>query len=197
VLNGVGSLAYTGRSILISQPETGALITEYTLSGRAYRTIGRLRQTGHEDDRDLHLALNVGMPLAIPGGGFYFVFLSGVPMYRKYTQDGQFLYSRHVEGPELDPLLRAMPTTWPRRAVQPGGELPLVLPCIRTAAAVDPDGGLWVALVQPHTYVYDSSGDKVRTVQFRGTSVFAPSSLFFDGRSRLLATPGCYEFTVR
>ena len=196
VLSGVGSLDYTGRSILISQPETGALITEYTLSGRAYRTIGRLRQTGHEDDRDLHLALNAGMPLAIPGGGFYYVFLTGVPMFLKYSQDGTFVYQRHIEGPNLDPLLRSMPTTWPRRAVQPGGELPLVPPYIRTAA-VDPDGGLWVALVQPYTYVYDSSGDKVRTVQFRGTSVFAPNSLFFEDRGRLLATPGCYEFTVR
>src|SRR5262249_42765534 len=33
VLGGIGSLQYTGRSILISQPDTGALINEYTLSG--------------------------------------------------------------------------------------------------------------------------------------------------------------------
>ena len=196
VLSGVGSLDYTGRSILISQPETGALITEYTLSGRAYRTIGRLRQTGHEDDRDLHLALNGGMPLAIPGGGFYFVFLTGVPMFVKYSQDGTFVYQRHVEGPEIDPLLRSMPTTWPRRTVQPGGDLPLVPPYIRTAA-VDADGGLWIALVPPYTYVYDSSGDKVRTVQFRGTTVFPPNSLSFERGGHLLVTPGCYEFTVR
>ena len=33
VLSGIGSLQYTGTSILMSQPETGALITEYTLDG--------------------------------------------------------------------------------------------------------------------------------------------------------------------
>jgi hypothetical protein len=33
VLNGIGSLQYTGTSILMSQPETGALITEYDLRG--------------------------------------------------------------------------------------------------------------------------------------------------------------------
>lgn len=196
VLNGVGSLDYTGRSILISQPETGALFTEYTLSGRPTRTFGRLRPTGHENDRDLHLALNAGMPLAAAGGGFYFVFLSGLPMFQKYSQDGQLLYARHIEGPELDPLVRTMPTKWPRRTVQPGGELPLVPPSVRTAA-VDPDGDLWIALVLPYVYAYDASGDKVRTVQLRGADVFAATSLSFDGAGRLLATPGCYEFTVR
>jgi hypothetical protein len=196
ILSGVGSLEYTGQSIVISQPETGTLFTEYTLSGRPHRTFGRLRPTGHENDRDLHMALNAGMPLAVPGGGFYFVFLSGVPMFQKYSQDGRLLYSRHIEGPELDPILRTMPTTWPRRAVEPGGELPLVPPYVRTAA-IDPDGGLWIALVVPYVYVYDSSGDKVRTVQLRGASTFAATSLSFDRTGRLLATPGCYEFTVR
>jgi hypothetical protein len=49
VLNGIGSLQYTGTSILMSQPETGALVTEYGLTGGATRTFGHLRRTGHED----------------------------------------------------------------------------------------------------------------------------------------------------
>lgn len=196
VLNGVGSLDYTGQSILISQPETGSLLTEYTLSGRAYRTIGRLRQSGHEAERDLHLALNAGIPLSISGGGFYFVFMAGIPAFRKYSRDGQLLFERHIEGPELDPLVRTMPTTWPRRKVEPGGELPLVLPLVRTAA-IDPDGHLWIALTLPYIYEYDSDGDKVRTVQLRGAGVIAPTSLFFASGGRLLVAPGCYEFTVR
>src|SRR4029077_8005064 len=51
VLNGIGSLQYTGTSILMSQPETGALIAEYALAGGVSRTFGYLRRTGHEDDR--------------------------------------------------------------------------------------------------------------------------------------------------
>src|SRR5207248_2775954 len=39
VLNGIGSLQYTGSSILLSQPETGALIAEYTLSRGVNRTL--------------------------------------------------------------------------------------------------------------------------------------------------------------
>ena len=71
VLNGIGSLQYTGRSILMSQPDTGGLITEYTLSGIPNRTIGNLRRTRHEDDREVHLALNSGIPLVDPSGGFF------------------------------------------------------------------------------------------------------------------------------
>ena len=42
-MSGIGSLQYTGTSILISQPDTGALITEYTLAGGVNRSIGTLR----------------------------------------------------------------------------------------------------------------------------------------------------------
>ena len=35
---------------------------------------GSLRATGQEDDREVHLALNSGIPLADPTGGFFFVF---------------------------------------------------------------------------------------------------------------------------
>ena len=66
VLNGIGSLQYTGASILMNQPETGALVTELTLDGTPIRTFGQLRPTGHEADRELHLALNVGLPLVDP-----------------------------------------------------------------------------------------------------------------------------------
>jgi hypothetical protein len=184
VLNGVGSLQFTDRAI--------------GLSGTPVRTIGALRATGQEPDRDVHLALNVGLPLAHPKGGFYFVFQSGVPMFRRYDARGTLLFERHVEGPELDGVLAAMPTSWPRSrsaddTKRPEGELPLMLPTVRTAA-VDRVGNLWVVLSVPYAYVYDAVGDKRRTVQFRGAGTIAPSSLFFTANGRLLVTPGCYEF---
>ena len=43
------------------------------------RSIGNLRRTGHEDDAEVHLALNSGIPLVDPTGGFYFVFQTGEP----------------------------------------------------------------------------------------------------------------------
>jgi len=192
VLNGIGSLQYTGTSILMSQPETGALITEYALNGGVNRTIGQLRRTGHEDHSEVHLALNSGIPLVDPGGGFYFVFQTGEPVFRKYDAAGQLVFERHVQGREIDQTIANLPTSWPRRKTDEG-ELPLVPPTIRTAA-VDRDGNLWIAFVVPYTYVYDRDGDKQRTVQFRAAGLITPSSLFFGTNGRVLVTPGLYEF---
>src|SRR5262249_43531543 len=107
VLSGIGSLQYTGSSILISQPETGTLVTEYDLAGRTIRTLGQLRSTGHEDDRDIHVALNSGIPLRTPDGGLWFVFQAGVPMFRRYDADGQLVFERRIEGREIDDTIGA------------------------------------------------------------------------------------------
>jgi hypothetical protein len=192
VINGIASIQYSGTNLLISHPESGALITEYSPGGVAQRGIGRLRDTGFEQDRDLHLALNVGLPVVDPTGGFYYVFIGGRPLFRKYDRAGALLFERHIEGVELDRYLSALPTRWPTRRVA-DREMPLVLPAVR-AAAVDGRGQLWISLSEPFTYVYDSGGDKVRTVQFSGAGAISPTSLFFTGDGRLLVTPGCYEF---
>jgi hypothetical protein len=191
-ISGVGSLQYTGSSILISQPDLGALISEYTLAGGVNRLIGTLRRTGHEDDDDLHLALNAGVPLIDPTGGFFFVFQTGEPVFRKYNQRGEFVYERRIQGRELDDFVANLPTTWPRRQVA-DGELPFVPPTIRTAG-VDRTGSLWVSLMVPYTYIFDADGDKIRSVQFRGAGILAPASLFFTRNGHILVTPGLYDF---
>jgi len=195
VLNGVGSIQFTGRSLFINQPETGALISELSLYGEPLRAFGELRATGQEADRDVHLALNSGFPLVDPAGGFYFVFSAGVPAFRKYDASGKLLFERHIEGAQLDEYVRTLPGTWPTRSNGDGDMLPYVPPAIR-AAAVDRAGRLWISLMQPFTYVYDGSGEKIRTVQFKGADVLAPNSLFFTNDGRVLVTPGCYEFRV-
>ena len=192
VLNGLGSLQYTGASILLSEPETGGLVSEYSVIGGVSRTFGNLRPTGHEDDRSLHLALNSGLPLVAPEGGFFFVFQTGEPIFRKYDDEGGLVFERHIEGRELDPIVSQLPTRWPERKAG-GGETPLVEPIVRTAA-VDPSGNLWISFVVPYTYVYDRDGDKIRTVQFRAAGIVSPASLFFGRKGRILVTPGLYEF---
>lgn len=194
-LSGIGTLQYTGRSVLISQPETGGLMTEYGLAGTPVRTIGRLRATGHEDDRELHLALNAGIPLKDAEGGYWFVFLAGEPAFSRFDRSGALVFHRRIQGRELDPLLAAMPDTWPRRAID-GNEVPLVSPTIRTAA-LDPSGRLWISFALPFTYVFDALGEKVRTVQFQAAGLSAPNSLAFAPGGRLLVAPGCFEFDVR
>jgi hypothetical protein len=191
-LNGIGSLHYTGDRLLISYPETGGLFTEFAPTGYPIRSIGQLRATGFEKDRDLHLAMNAGLPLADPTGGYFYVFLAGRPTFRKYDADGRLVFERHIEGRELDDYFETQPTTWPMRRVE-DRELPFVMPVVRTAA-VDRAGQLWVSLTLPYTLVYDAHGDKVRTVQFMGAGIVLPTSLFFTRTGRLLVTPGCYEF---
>jgi len=189
VLSGLGALEYTGQSVLISQPELGSLVVEYVPTGSPLRTFGELRQTGQENDPQVHAALNVGIVLRIPKGGYYFVFLSGVPVFRKYDPAGNLVFERHIEGLEIDPYIKRLPTSWPRKR----GEFPLVPAMIRTAA-VDSDGNLWVSLAAPYTYVYDASGDKRHTLQFRGAGIISPISFFFTRDRRIVITPGCYAF---
>lgn len=192
VLSGIGSVKYNGRTLLVSQPDTGALATEYSVTGQALRAFGELRPTGQERDHAVHVALNAGIAMSIPQGGYYFVFISGIPMFRKYDAQGRLVFERHVEGVELDQYVRGLPTTWPKRKVG-GDELPIVPAAVR-AAAVDPDGNLWISLAVPYTYVYDGNGDKKRTIQFAGAGVLPASGFFFTRDGRVLVTPGCYLF---
>ena len=196
VLSGVGSMAFTGKTFLISRPETGALMSELDNRGFVLRSVGTLRKTGFESDRDVHLAMNTGLPLPGPAGSIYFVFMAGVPMFRKYDAKGTLVFERHIEGPELDQDLQSLPTTWLRRDDGDGVRLPVITPLVRTAA-VDPSGRLWVSLVNPYTYVYAPNGDKLRTIQFRGAGPLSVTSLSFAKGDRVLVTPGLYEFSAR
>lgn len=195
ILNGAGAPDYTGDAVLVSEPESGWLFTRYATDGRVLGHIGTLRDTGQERDPDVHLALNTGIPLASPTGGYWFVFQAGVPMARRYDAAGTLLFERHLEGVELDPLLRARPTTWPRRRVGPDRELPIVAPLVN-AAAVDAGGQLYVALSVPYLYVLDVRGDKTRTLLLEGAGIVQPASLAFARNGDLLVTPGGYRFAV-
>ena len=194
MLNGTGSIQFSGPGLLVSHPESGALITTYTPAGYGTTTIGHPRPTGFEHDRELHLAMNAGFPLADPAGGYYYVFMAGRPSFQKYDASGSLVFERLLQGVELDALLAAQPTQWPQRRVQ-DREVPFVAPLIR-AAAVSPSGELWISLSIPYTYVYDAQGDKIRTLQFRAAGMLGPTSFGFTRRGTVLVTPGCYEFSV-
>lgn len=193
VLSGIAALEYTGTALFVSQPERGALVSEYGVDGTGVRSFGALRPTGQEGTPDVHLALNSGLVIANPAGGFYFVFLAGVPVFRKYDAAGTLLFERHVEGADLDPFLQSLPTTWTRRKTEEG-EMPLVLPSVYAAGA-DRHGNLWISLAVGSTYVYDAAGDRRRIVRFRAPGgPLQPTGLSFLREGRVLVTPGCYAF---
>ena len=195
VMNGAGSLAMAGESILIGEPDTGWLVSRYDIKGTLVQSFGHLRSTGHEQDADVHIGLNTGFPVPAADGGTWFVFQAGVPLIRKYDAEGRLQFERHIEGPELDPIIQALPLTWPRHRAGEDREMPLILPHVQ-AAAVAPDGSLWIALSIPFVYVFDASGEKTRVVQLEGAGTITPTSLAFTRDGRLLVTPGGYEFDV-
>ena len=194
VLNGIGSLQYTGTSIFLSQPENGSLVSEYSLAGAPIRGFGELRRTGHEEDPAVHVMLNAGVPLVDPLGGFFFVFQTGEPVFRKYDASGRLMFERRIQGRELDQFISRLPSLWPTRA-STSTELPFITPTIR-AAAVDASGHLWVSFTEPVTYEFDGDGDKIRAVQFRAAGPVSPNHMSFDDKGRMLVTPGLYVFNV-
>ena len=192
VLNGIAAARYTGVTVLVNQPEQGALVREYSVTGAVQRQVGLLRRTGFEAEPDIHFAYNAALPLPTQDGGMYVVFLAGPPAFRKYSAGGVLEFERVIQGRQLDPIVQGMPTIWPRRSVD-DVSYPLVRPTVRTAA-VDPQGRLWVALPTSHIYVFDTDGEKVRTLQLVGAGVITPNSLWFARDGRLLVTPGLYDF---
>jgi hypothetical protein len=195
VFTGIGALHFARDSFYVGYPFRGSLISEVDMKGLTVRQIGLQRPTGQESDPDLHLALNFGVVAADPTGGFYYVFQTGEPLFRRYDAAGHLVFERHIEGVEIDEKIRAIPNVWPRPGERAGNK-PFVEPMV-LAAAVDRSGRLWVSLQSGFTYVYDRRGDKIRTVQFDAGGVVSPASLFFTADGRLIVAPGCYEFPVK
>lgn len=192
---GLGPIALGRETIIAGGQQPGALMTELDRDGNGLRHIGQMRPTGHESDPLVHRALNAGIPLIASDGSFIWVFTTGAPLIRKYAADGTLLYERHVEGPELDGTIQSLPERYPTRAVN-GREYPAVVSTV-TAAGIDTGDRVWISLRVPFTYVYDRTGEKVRTVQFRGTEAMTPTSFFFTRAGTVLVTPGAFEFPAR
>ena len=195
VVNGIATARLLDDTILMNMPEHGGLVSEYSIAGTPLRTFGSLRATGHEQNQDVHLAMNAAVAVPSPDGHIYVVFLSGVPMFRKYTREGALVFERVVQSRQLDPHVLTIPTTWPLRTVD-GLTFPFVTPVVRTAA-VDRRGNLWIATLTSHVYVFDADGEKVGTYQLIGAGPLVPDSLWFTPEDRLLVSPGLYEFDVR
>lgn len=192
VLNGIASTRLLDDTLLFNLPEQGGLVSEYSLAGTAVRTFGALRPTGHEHNRDVHLAMNAALPVPAPDGHVYVVFLAGPPTFRKYARDGRLVFERAIQSRRLDPHVLTLPNEWPMRSVD-GLVYPLVMPMVR-AAAVDPAGRLWIATLTSHVYVYDADGEKVATYQLIGAGPLLPDMMWFAPDGRLLVSPGLYEF---
>lgn len=131
VVSGVGAMAFTGTTFLVNQPAWGAIVTEFDTAGTVLRHVGHLRLTGHEHDPELHQAFNVGLPVAEPTGGFFFVFQTGIPLFRKYLASGEVAVRAPHRGPGTGPRHSGAPDSLART---PGGHAAV-------PATDDSDGG--------------------------------------------------------
>ena len=141
--------------------------------GEPRRTFGQLRATGQEADPNVHLRAERGAaarsirPAASTS--------SSSPACRSSastTRRGRCCSSATSKARSSTTTCRRCRHGGRRGATDDGDVLPLVPPAVR-AAGVDRQGRLWIALMSPFTYVYDRSGDKIRTVQFRGADMLA------------------------
>lgn len=192
VLNGIASARLTGATVLMNMPEQGALVSEYSVAGTTGRSFGALRRTGHEDNQDVHLALNSAIALPTPDGDVVVVFLAGEPRFRRYGAEGTLRFERVIQARALDPIVMSLPDRWPMRTVD-DQTFPLVTPVVVTAA-IDPAGRLWVSTISARVFVFDADGEKVATYQLVGAGALTPTSMSFTRDGRLLVTPGLYEF---
>ena len=130
VLNGLAAIEYTGRSIFISQPENGALITEYAVDGQPRRSFGELRQDRARERPqrapraelrarrlESRRRLLFRLPLRRPA----------VPQVRRRTA-GSYSNGTSKTPSSIDSC-RSLPTTWKRQKTE-DGEIPLVLPSV-------------------------------------------------------------------
>ena len=96
-----------------------------------------------------------GSSSSIPEGGFYFVFVAGVPIFRKYdAARASLIFERHIEGIELDDYMRTPANDLAEAEQRRTERRHAVRPVVRAAAA-DASGRLWISLDVPYTYVYD------------------------------------------
>jgi peroxiredoxin len=102
--------------IYLGQPEKGSLITVYTGSGKRLRSFGQLKKFSeiygpkfsYKDDL-YRLGIN-RINLAIDKDGNTYVSFMLAPLIQKYNPEGQLLFERRLEGPEIDHLTRVLLT---------------------------------------------------------------------------------------
>ena len=111
-----------GLTFLVNRPEWGGLFTELDATGRSHSPDGHLRQIGPATDRDLHMAMNIGIPLVNPTADSFSSFR---PLFRcsgsTAAKDGWYS-SAISKAPNSTPAFwRSRPSGRSGRGLQTGG----------------------------------------------------------------------------
>ncbi|MBA3242225.1 MAG: hypothetical protein H0T60_13430 [Acidobacteria bacterium] len=180
-----GFAAGAGGEVFLGQPEKGNLVSVYSREGKALRSFGSLKKLSEVygpdfalDDEKWRNAINRVKLSIEPDGGVLVSFMLA-PFIQKYTREGELVFERRLEGPEVERLAEAV--------VSPGGGGNLTVTTdgfpehVMSLEAVSlPGGEINVILTDGSVYVADAEGNRVRVVRPRAEGRFTPEMI---GRS--------------
>lgn len=170
----MGFAAGTGGEIYLGQPENGALVSVYSREGKLLRSFGQLKLYSDlhgEPFKDQNEEFSNGINrvrLSVDKDGNILVSFMLVPLIQKYTRNGQLLFERRLEGPEIETLTRA-----------PGGHLSMSMDgftqeIIALEAVPLPHGEIEVVLTDRSVYVADQNGQRLRVLHPHVEANFTP-----------------------
>lgn len=175
----MGFAAGAGGEVYLGQPERGALVTVYSREGRVLRSFGKTKRLSEvygaeyaARDEQFRDAIN-RVRLTVDEDGSILVSFALAPILQKYTRQGELVFERQLEGPELDALKQEV------LADAGGGHLVMSLDgfperLMSLEAVALPGGEINVVLIDGSIYVADAEGRKVGIIRPRARQKFTP-----------------------
>jgi DNA-binding beta-propeller fold protein YncE len=175
----MGFAAGAGGEVYLGQPERGALVTVYSRDGRVLRSFGKTKTLsevyGTEQaarDEQFRNAIN-RVHLTVDADGSVLVNFALAPILQKYTRQGELVFERRLEGPEVDALTQEVLSEFGgQHLVMSLDGFPERLMSLEAVAL--PGGEINVVLIDGSIYVADAEGRKVGIVRPRARQKFTP-----------------------
>ncbi len=170
----MGFAAGTRGEIYLGQPEKGALISVHSREGKLLRSFGKLKdysdfygEAFRDRNEEFSNAIN-RVRLSVDRDGNILASFMLIPLIQKYTRDGELVFERRLEGPEIDALTQS-----------PSGRLTMSMDgfvgeIIALEAIPLPNGEIGVVLTDRSIYVADQSGQRLRVLRPSVETNFTP-----------------------
>jgi hypothetical protein len=196
-LNNYEGLAVgSNNELYLGQPEEGHIITVYSSSGKKLRSFGQLKKFSEmngtefvDKDEPFKFAIN-RVRLSTDSAGNLYVSFTLTPLLQKYSPNGDLLFERRLEGPEIERLKTAVQK---RKYITSPVEGPADGRIIALDPVIDPTtGNILVPLVDGSIYVADAEGKRVKFLRPHATQAsqtFYPFVAGLGAKGEFLINP--------